>query len=204
MKIYFKYLLYVIRHKWYVLIEAYKMGILFRGILHDISKFMPDEFIAYAKYFYHENGCKFNGGAAWQFTENSKINKDFDKAWLKHIHRNPHHWQYWILRLDDGGTVELDMPIKIILEMVADWRGAGKAITGADNTEQWYLANKSKMQLSKKTRSMVEDLIVRKPLKEHNNCVFFKSVNQHCLKHNEFICYPTEGHCSDYELNKEA
>ena len=49
---YWKYFKYVIRHKLFVFIECYKLGKIWRGITHDLSKFLPDEFIPYSRYFY--------------------------------------------------------------------------------------------------------------------------------------------------------
>ncbi len=130
---YWKYFKYVIRHKWYVFLECCKVGIPFRGFIHDLSKFLPGEFIPYARYFYGKY---------------IDIERDFDKAWLFHIHRNPHHWQYWVLREDDGPTKLISMPTKFLLEMLADWNGAGKAINGKSNTPEWYQKNKNNDNLS--------------------------------------------------------
>ncbi|MFR1480703.1 MAG: DUF5662 family protein [Hydrogeniiclostridium mannosilyticum] len=30
----------------------------------------------------------------------------FQRAWLLHIHRNPHHWQHWVLINDDPGKAK--------------------------------------------------------------------------------------------------
>lgn len=164
MKKYFKYLKYVIRHKYYVIIECFKVGLYWRGIMHDMSKFRPSEFIPYARYFNGnyptEEACR----RARQFQvalgkSKEQIKEDFDFAWLKHIHRNKHHWQFWILREDCGKNVYMDMDTTTIFEMICDWRGAGKAIHGHDETEEWYLKNKDKMRLSKKTREHVERII---------------------------------------------
>jgi hypothetical protein len=46
-----------------------------------------------------------------------------------------------------------------ILEMIADWRGAGKAQGKGDNTVAWYAENKGKMQLDEWTRSQIERLV---------------------------------------------
>lgn len=80
MKKYFSYLRTVLRHKWFVLLEAYKLGILWRGLMHDLSKLRPDELIPYTKYFSYEYGTQPEG-----------IKRVFDIAWLKHQHRNKHH-----------------------------------------------------------------------------------------------------------------
>ena len=52
-----------------------------RIFMHDDSKHSKYEFDQYADYFYGER------------TE--QVNKDFDYAWLHHIHCNKHHWQHW-------------------------------------------------------------------------------------------------------------
>lgn len=57
---------------------------------------------------------------------------------------------------DDGGTKLLEIPDKYRREMLADWRGAGRAIHGHDETASWYQKNKSNMQLHPKTRAWVE------------------------------------------------
>jgi hypothetical protein len=83
----------------------------------------------------------------------------FDIAWLHHQHYNPHHWQHWILRLDDGGAHALEMPEEFVREMVADWAGAGRAITGAWEVLGWYKRNSCKMELHPRTRRLVEELL---------------------------------------------
>ena len=52
MKKFFKYLKYVIRHKYFVFLESCKLGIPIRGFVHDTSKFFPDEFFPYMNHFY--------------------------------------------------------------------------------------------------------------------------------------------------------
>jgi len=57
---YLKYLKYILKHKWYVMIECFKNGLIWRGLMHDLSKFLPSEFIPYANFFYGNNNvfCK--------------------------------------------------------------------------------------------------------------------------------------------------
>jgi DnaJ-class molecular chaperone len=45
-----------------------------------------------------------------------------------------------------------------MLEMAADWRGAGQAL-GKLDTLAWYKANKDKMILNRETRAAVEELL---------------------------------------------
>ena len=63
------------------------------------------------------------------------------------------------MHTDDEGLRAMDMPDVFIKEMVADWRGAGRAITGKDNVRSWYTTHISDIHISTKTRKRVEELI---------------------------------------------
>ena len=157
-----KYLKYIVRHKWYVFVECCKMGIPFRGMTHDLSKLLPSEWIPYCNYFYAPkitmDQWHDNNPALLSIKHTDKYMEcEFDFAWLKHQKKNKHHWQWWVLLKDSGDLTAMDMPEKYIKEMIADWRGAGRAITGKDDTKQWYLKNKDKMVLSDFTRKWVEE-----------------------------------------------
>jgi len=66
--------------------------------------------------------------------------------------------------MDRGDVIPLEMPTKYISEMVADWMGAGRAITGRWECQEWYEANKDKMILNYQTRIYVESLLrIAKP-----------------------------------------
>jgi hypothetical protein len=144
-----KYLSYVVRHRWFVLVECLKMGLVWRGLVHDLSKFLPSEWFPYASFFYDPAP---DGG------HRPRQEDAFDLAWLKHIHRNPHHWQYWRLREDDGGTKLIPMPPKYVKEMLADWRGAGKA-QGHPHLGPWYAKNHRKIELATETRDLLHSLM---------------------------------------------
>jgi len=192
------YLKYVARHKWFVFRAGRKTHApLWRLLVHDWSKFLPSEWLPYARTFYKSDGSK-------QYVESP----EFNAAWLKHIHRNPHHWQHWVLVRDNpdarycvqddgawqGNTqiwdsasslaakihitgprpaeemvldlirkaergVALPMPLPLIREMVADWAGAGRAITGRWEVKTWYEKNKLNMEMHDYTRTHVELLL---------------------------------------------
>jgi hypothetical protein len=148
-KKYLKYFKYVFRHKYFVMVECFKYGLYWQGIIHDWSKFLPDEFVAYANYFYKGDNRKD------RFYTPADGSTEFNYAWLRHQHRNPHHWQHWLLQEDDGGKFALMMPTRYMLEMICDWKGAGKA-SGFSDAEAWYQRNKDKMVLHECTRYMVE------------------------------------------------
>lgn len=143
-----KYLDYVERHRKFVLEEAIKLGIPDRGRQHDASKLSPEEFAPYADYFYggHERG-----------KSPPDVQAAFNLAWLLHQKRNDHHWQYWVLREDDGATKVLPMSDGAMRELVADWRGAGRAIMGDKaDAAAWYVKNRERIMLHPQTREWVE------------------------------------------------
>lgn len=145
-KRHWKYLSYVMRHKWFVFQACLELRVpLFIAIFHDWDKFMPDEWIPYVNAFYDKNGNK-------QYKEFPA----FSVAWNAHQKRNKHHWQYWLLTWDRGETEPLPMPDVYRREMLADWRGAGKAL-GFPNTIEWYAKNHDKMKLHPETRKWIED-----------------------------------------------
>ncbi len=150
-----KYLSYVLRHKWYVLVECWKVGIVWRGLIHDLSKFLPSEWFPYANYFYRPRPKQSVG----YMKPVDSGDAAFDFAWLLHQKRNDHHFQWWILPEDDGDTKVLPMSDAARREMLADWRGAGRAQGYGDNTLAWYLKNKDKMRLHTNARRKVEAML---------------------------------------------
>ncbi len=144
-----QYLKYVLRHKGFVLLASLRIGAsIWSAITHDASKFRPSEWIPYARCFYAPDGSK-------QYKEDSS----FSLAWNDHQKRNKHHYQYWVILWDRGEYEPLEMPRKYILEMIADWMGAGRAITGKWEVKQWYENNKEKMKLETITRRTVESIL---------------------------------------------
>ena len=148
MKPHLEYASYVARHKWFVFRAGLKTGApLWRLLIHDWSKLSPAEWGPYVRSFYGPGG------------RTPEVRSAFDAAWLHHQHRNPHHWQHWLLREDDGDTKALEMPASLIREMVADWMGAGRAITGKWEVGSWYDANRDKIVLAPETRKAVDHLV---------------------------------------------
>lgn len=125
---------------------------------HDASKTNKDEYDAYKEYFYGGN-------------KSYEVIKNFDVAWLKHIHRNPHHWQYWVLISDEveEGIKVLDMPYDYIIEMICDWWSFSWKTNDLYSIFKWYDDHKN-IKLSTKTRNIVNDILskIRSKLVELN------------------------------------
>lgn len=117
---------------------------------HDSSKYSVEEYAAYDAYFYGGNRSK-------------AVVDEFNKAWLHHIHKNPHHWQHWVLIEDDpkNGTnyICVEMPKAYAVEMIADWWSF--SIGKGEPTEifNWYAEHKDTMKLHKNTRNYVESIL---------------------------------------------
>lgn len=113
---------------------------------HDNSKFSTEEYDPYDIYFY--------GNASYE------AKKNFEYAWLHHIHNNPHHWQYWVLDQDDGPEKLLNMPLEYIVEMVADWWSFSWKSGNLYEIFDWYDKHKG-MKLAPETRTMVEKILAK-------------------------------------------
>lgn len=107
MRAHLRYLSYVLRHKWFVLVAGLRVGApLWRLLIHDASKFRPSEWFPYVAFFYgsapslnpayHGPREREEEAAAWK----ARAKAAFDRAWLHHQHRNAHHWQRWLLMED--------------------------------------------------------------------------------------------------------
>lgn len=118
---------------------------------HDESKYSIEEYKAYDDYFYGD--------------KSHEVVEKFNRAWLHHIHANPHHWQHWILFEDDPTSGEkykaLDMPDPYILEMICDWWSFSFRAGDLHEIFRWYDERKDRIVFSKATRKRVEYILDR-------------------------------------------
>lgn len=115
---------------------------------HDASKTDPEEYDAYDAYFYGNN-------------RSYSVVQNFKKAWLRHIHNNPHHWQHWILINDEPkeGMVVIDIPYIYVVEMICDWWAFSWTKGDLNEIFRWYEDRKDYMKLSANTRISVEYIL---------------------------------------------
>ena len=108
-----RHFILVVQHKNKVLAHCAKCGILWRGIVHDLSKFTPVEFFESARYYQGNRSpiiaCRREVGMS--------------RAWLHHKGVNKHHIEYW---LDGDCDVHPMMPYKYAVECVCDKLAATK------------------------------------------------------------------------------
>lgn len=159
-----KYFNYLIIHKWYVMVECFREGLFWRGIVHDLSKFLPNEFFPYANHFYGEKADKNKENINNVFYKLADSgDENFDFAWLIHQKRNRHHWQWWTLPNDGSGIKVIPIKDPYLTEMICDWVGSGRAqgrqFLKSDRfaeARNWYLENSHKIQLAQETRKKIE------------------------------------------------
>ena len=99
-------------HKLLVMKYCFRIGLYRQGLLHDMSKYAPTEFLKGARYY---QGTRSPNNAEREAT-------GLSVSWLHHKGRNKHHFEYWV---DYGIGAEhvlagMPMPRKYIAEMIMD------------------------------------------------------------------------------------
>lgn len=105
---FFGHLNTVNKHRFLVFKLSIRAGIPFRGLIHDLSKYQPIEFL---------EGVKYYNGTVSPIKECKKDN-GYSKAWLHHKGRNKHHFEYWYDFNAPNKTPLI--PYKYVAEMVCD------------------------------------------------------------------------------------
>lgn len=122
----------ITKHKWMVMKYCFRIGLYKQGILHDLSKYSPSEFLIGCKYY---QGDRSPNNA-------EREEKGVSTAWLHHKGRNKHHFEHWVDYSLDGKHVIMGakMPKKYVAEMVMDRISASRTYLGDAYTEAEPLA----------------------------------------------------------------
>lgn len=144
----------VIRHRHMVMIHCFKAGIIKRGLLHDLSKFSPTEFIPGVTYFQGNRSPN----------EREREVEGASKAWMHHKGRNRHHFEYWT---DYNPKIRKMEPVKMpdvfIFEMFCDRVAASKIYNGADFNYnmplEYYMRGKTHRLIESETAAKLEFLL---------------------------------------------
>lgn len=140
----FKHWRVVRKHRKYVRQYCFKAKLYRQGLMHDLSKYSPTEFIESVKYF---------TGTHSPIDECKKV-KGYSAAWMHHKARNKHHREYWTDNYDKGTTC-VKMPWKYALECFCDYLGAGRAyscgVEDVDAEIKWWHDNRIRMKMHEDT-----------------------------------------------------
>lgn len=141
------------RHK--VMVNCFRAGIPWRGLLHDLSKYSPREFIYGARYY--QDGKRSPN-------EKERELYGYSKAWLHHKGRNRHHWEYWNDYNPVTKCIEpVPMPRVFVAEMFCDRIAASKVYKGGEYTDRapldYFIARQDRVCMHDKTSSELEMLL---------------------------------------------
>ena len=133
----------ITHHKMLVMKHCFRVGLYKQGLLHDLSKYCPVEFLV---------GCKYYQGDR---SPNNAEREDtgVSMSWLHHKGRNKHHFEYWVdYSLEDKEHVinGAKMPRKYVAEMVMDRISASKNYLGDDAYTdsapyEYFMKNKDRL-----------------------------------------------------------
>lgn len=146
----------ITRHKYLVMKYCFRVGLYKQGLLHDLSKYSPTEFLV---------GCKYyQGNRSPNNAEREK--KGYSSAWLHHKGRNKHHYEYWIdYGLESGqGLCGMRMPDRYIYEMFLDRIAASKIYKKEKYTDrsplEYYRKGMADSFMHPHTKEVLEHLLI--------------------------------------------
>ncbi|MDO5521319.1 MAG: DUF5662 family protein [bacterium] len=146
----------ITKHRHLVMEHCFRVGLYKQGLLHDLSKYSPKEFISGVKYY--------QGYRSPNSAEREKIG--YSAAWLHHKGRNKHHMEYWIDYPLDGsdGMVGMKMPVKYVVEMFCDRVAASKIYNKEKYTDKdaltYYLNHRNHYIIHPQSEKLLRYLLV--------------------------------------------
>ena len=146
----------ITKHKIEVAKLCFKIGLVKQGLTHDLSKYLPTEFLMGARFY---QGFRSPNAAEREF-------RGYTEAWLHHKGRNRHHFEYWLDLSDDPGMriKPAPMPTRFVLEMLCDRIAASKTYKGAEYSDAdplaYYERSKGYVIMHPETRALLEKLLV--------------------------------------------
>ena len=145
----------ITKHKIYVTIGCFRIGLYKQGLLHDLSKYSPVEFLA---------GVKYYQGFRSPINQ-EKEEKGYSLGWLHHKGRNKHHFEYWNdLDMKDHVYKSVKMPIKFVKEMFCDRVAASKIYQGENyrnsHPYEYFDMGRSNRLIHEETSDILEKLLL--------------------------------------------
>ena len=158
------------KHRWIVFKLSVRAGIPLRGLLHDLSKYSPTEFIESAKYY--QGGKRSPIPAV-------RDDKGYSIAWLHHKGRNKHHFEYWY----DAKQIETPViPRKYAFEAICDMLAAGIVYAGKDWTKEFELEYwnraKDEVQTNEKMKNFCREVFEQISKDGINKVITRKNLNE--------------------------
>lgn len=143
------------RHRYLVCKSCFAIGLYRQGLMHDLSKFSPSEFLVGARY-YQGNRSPNNA---------EREDKGYSQAWLHHKGRNRHHYEYWFdySTHSKNPIAAVKMPGRYVAEMFMDRVAASKTYNGAAYKDSdplaYYESGNTGRFLHPETKKVLEKLL---------------------------------------------
>lgn len=174
-----KHLKTISKHRWLVCRNCFRVGLYWRGLVHDLSKYSPTEFWAGARFY--------QGNRSPNAAERETVG--YSKAWMHHKGRNRHHYEYWTdLNLETKTYQPVPMPTVYLVEMVMDRIAACKTYLGKNYTDgaalEYLLHAHETPLLHPQTRQKLEYLLTM--LKDEGEDKTFRFIRETVLKGKPF------------------
>lgn len=147
-------------HRRLVRRECFAVGLYWQGLVHDLSKYSPTEFLVGARYF--------QGNRSPNNAEREDLGLSY--SWLHHKGRNKHHYEYWLdysTRENGGingsGITPCRMPLRYVIEMFCDRIAASKTYNGSAYRDSdpltYYSRGDTRRFLHPETADLLERLL---------------------------------------------
>ena len=145
----------ITKHRHAVIRHAYKAGIFWQGLRHDLSKYSPIEFW---------QGVKNYTGTRSP-NEKERAEKGYSEAWLHHKGRNRHHFEYWSdYNPKERRIMPVKMPLRYTAEMFCDRVAASKIYQGEnyDNSHpyEYFMNGKQRRVINVETSDLLENWLL--------------------------------------------
>lgn len=144
----------ITKHRHKVIAHCARVGILWQGLRHDLSKYSPTEFLPGARYY---QGTRSPNEAERELY-------GYSRAWLHHKGRNRHHFEYWMdYNPKTKQNEPVKMPLRFVAEMFCDRVAASKIYQGKKYTDRsaldYFLAAKGRRVIHPETSDFLEKLL---------------------------------------------
>ena len=153
---FFGHLSTINHHKYQVMKNCFRVGLYKQGLLHDMSKYSPTEFLVGCKYYQDGNRSPNNA---------QREAEGCSTAWLHHKGRNKHHYEYWIdypAKGGDGSLIGMEMPVNYVIEMFCDRVAASKIYNKDKYTDSlnYFKRGMDHYIINPKTKELLYSLLV--------------------------------------------
>ncbi|CAM3960017.1 DUF5662 family protein [Catellicoccus marimammalium] len=159
----------ITHHRHLVMKNCFRCGLYKRGLLHDLSKYSPQELYVH----------RYWTGTHSPIHQDKVEHGGCSKAWLHHKGHNAHHLEYWLDNSKEG-TIAQPMTDEYLVELLCDRIGASKNYLKDKYTDaspyEYNEKTKHTILTHLKTAQQIHDALYY--LKEVGEDQFFKTVRE--------------------------